>query len=83
MLFFPAHKWVTKEHRDKNHNGSVLHHCFPVCLHQNFSAEKLVLLRLGMELARGWQERVAGRMRMSSQSPVVVEAGRVERVIWI
>lgn len=59
MLFFPAHKWVTKEHRDKNHNGSVLHHCFPVCLHQNFSAEKLVLLRLGMELARGWQERVA------------------------
>lgn len=38
-----------------------------MCLHQNFSAEELVLLRLGKELAKGWQERVAGRMWMSSQ----------------
>lgn len=65
--FFQHTKWVTKEHRDKNHNCSVVHHCFPVCLHQNSCAEEPVLLRLGEELAKGWQERVAGRMWMSSR----------------
>lgn len=76
--FFQPTKWVTKEHGDKNHNCSVLHHCFPVCLHQSFSAEELVLLRLGKELAKGWQEQDVDEQ---SESPVVMEAGRVERVM--
>lgn len=37
-----------------------------------------MLLRLGKELAKGWQEQDVDEQ---SESPVVVEAGRVERVM--